>query len=173
MITVVIARYEDDISWSEGFEGVKVDVVQKGVDLEVFGREAASFFWYIINNYDSLEGHYVFCQGNPLDHAPRIVEQVNQGVLHDYVEYGNRLLTDRPMSTSHPGLNIGVVYEELFDEPSPPVFGFAVGGGQFMVSTNNIKLRPKSFYEKALSICETNDMAPWVFERLWRVIFSG
>lgn len=173
--TVVIARLNEDISWTKGISpDIKVEVVQKGVDLEEYGREAASFFWYITKHYDELCGSYVFVQGSPFDHAPNIVEQINTCEEASFVELGTNRLLDYRVSTYHvaPPVNIGEVYEQLFNKPSPEHFEFVAGGGQFLVSTDNIKNHPKEFYEKALSICSSNSMAPWVFERLWKVIFG-
>lgn len=174
--TVVVARLNEDLSWTDKLnKDIKVDVVQKGVDLEEYGREAASFFWYIIKHYNKLKGHYIFVQGKPFDHAPQLVEKVNECSEEPYIEFGNELHQDTKISKFHsnPTVNIGEVYEGLFNKPSPEKFGFVAGGGQFMVSTNNIKRHNKSFYEKALSVCRNNEMAPWIFERLWRTIFKG
>ena len=78
MKTVVIAKYNENIDWvKELNDDIKVDIVQKGVDLEVFGREAASFFYYIVKNYDNLDGYYYFVQGNPFDHCKKLIRAHN------------------------------------------------------------------------------------------------
>jgi hypothetical protein len=46
-------------------------------------------------------------------------------------------------------------------------------GGQFVVTRDAIRARPKTFYALALLTCNNVDGAPWCFERLWSVIFNG
>lgn len=177
MKTIVIARFDEGLHWTNQLSNdFKVEVVQKGVDLEDYGREASSFCWYIIKHYEELEGSYVFCQGAPYHHSINFVDRVNRAdYSQDYFEFGDHEHIDQRVSSYHsdPKVLNGEVYEKLFGNPSPKVFGFKAGGGQFMVSTKNIKKHPKEFYEKALQICKDYPMAPWAFERLWRTIFGS
>lgn len=172
--TLVVARYQEDVDWINKVEPVvKKVVVQKGVDLEVFGREAASFIWYILQNYDSLSGYYYFVQGSPFDHAPNILSGINSKPVSDYVEFGEIEVEDDKYGVPHHvGLPYIEIFEYLFQKPCPERFSFKKGGGQFCVSAKNIKQHSKDFYERAFEMLKVHEKAPWVFERLWRSVFS-
>jgi hypothetical protein len=171
--TLVIAKYQENIDWSTRLSpDIRVVVIRKGVDLPVIGREAASFFWYIKEHYDELKGYYYFVQGNPFAHAPDLLRQLAKEPV-EYEEYGTwEVLDDGEGRPHHPGLPIKRVYERLFKKEAPRLFGFKAGGGQFVVSAERIKQHPKSFYEDAYKVCEEEEKAPWVYERLWRTMFS-
>jgi hypothetical protein len=171
--TLVIVRYQEDIGWSNQFPDVSKTIIQKGGDFD-YGREASGFFKFIIDNYDTLEGYYYFFQGNPFDHCPNCIQSILGTPSTPYQEFGqNDHQDDKNGCPCHPGLKVGWVYEELYNKPSPELFGFKAGGGQFVVHTDRIKVHPKSFYEKGLQLCKDYDNAPWCFERLWRTIFNG
>jgi hypothetical protein len=172
--TLVVARYKEDLGWLEQVSTlINVSVVQKGEQLPVMGREAASFFWYIKEHYDELEGYYYFAQGNPFAHAPDFLKKLSDEPK-EYEEFGTwEVLDDGDGNPHHPGLPIKQVYERLFKREAPRLFGFKAGGGQFVVSAERIKRHPKSFYEDAYRVCEEINSAPWVFERMWRVMFDA
>jgi len=150
-MTYVIARYDEDISWSDGLDRF---VVQKGVHLPNNGREASSWLWFIIQHYDVLEGTYAFRQGNPEGplHGKMWSSTANYD-LRDY-KFDSRPLAD------HLGVEI------------PEILVF-VAGAQHDVDAEVIRLRSKEWYEKAFDAANTGFKAPWIFERLWPYIWFG
>jgi len=73
-VKVIIARYQEDISWVEEF-GYDYVVYDKGGDpvansiqLSNIGRESHTYLTHIIENYDNLAPFNIFVQGNPFDH---------------------------------------------------------------------------------------------------------
>lgn len=157
METYIIARYQEDVSWADKLKKV---IVQKGVDMENVGREPASYFHFIIKNYDDLEGDYVFCQGNPFDHAPDLLKG-NFGTLHWCNDRG---------APEHEGLPVDETLKHL-KLPTYSQYGF-VAGCQFKVSAEQIREWPVSFYQKCYDVCISDPLIPYVFERIMPIIFN-
>ena len=152
--TLVIARNDEDITWAKDKNHV---VIQKGHHLPNIGREISSWFYFILTNYETLEGDYVFCQGHPFDHAPNITD----GVEHRSKPNG---------APDHSGLDIHRIAAEL-DLPILDEYVF-LAGAQHETSAEQIKRRPYEWYAKAflLSLDEKNQV-PWIFERLIPYIY--
>ena len=83
---IVIARYEEDISWIQEFK-TDITVYNKGsrlnsisnnlkiIETENKGREAKTYLDYIVSNYNDLPDRIIFTQGRPNDH-----------VSHDFIK---------------------------------------------------------------------------------------
>ena len=80
----VIARYNEDISWTTKLPGDLV-IYNKGkdfpwdiprLDISNVGREAETYIHAIVDLYDELNNFDTICflQGNPLDHSPDLFE---------------------------------------------------------------------------------------------------
>lgn len=150
-MTYVIARYDEDISWSDGLNRF---VVQKGEHVPNTGREASSWLWFIVENYDTLEGEYAFRQGNP--EGPLHGTLWNSTAAYDLRDYKFDI---RPLA-------------EHLEVEIPETLHF-VAGAQHNVTAEVIRLRSKEWYGKALDAANTWSKAPWIFERLWPHIWFG
>jgi hypothetical protein len=76
---VVVARYAEDLSWLRMFRGEEVEIINKGAvlpwvgvgwkvaELMNVGREAHSYLWWIVENYDRLPDVVFFTQGQVVD----------------------------------------------------------------------------------------------------------
>ena len=72
---LVIARYNEDISWSSNFKNIR-KIYNKGDELAGFdciqlpnvGREAHTYLYHIIHNWDNLAEQTMFCQGGAHQH---------------------------------------------------------------------------------------------------------
>ena len=80
----IVARYNEDISWTEKLPG-DVVIYNKGgdfpyeiprLDISNVGREAETYIHAIVDLYDELNNFDTICflQGNPLDHCPDLFE---------------------------------------------------------------------------------------------------
>lgn len=151
----IIARYNEDVSWSDSLENKFI--VQKDVHLPNEGREASSYLWYIINFYDTLEGVYGFRQGKVMDHP-----------VNDFSLEGG-------LDPNKPGYNWSLDLRQAAREleleiPDRIVF---TPGAQFDVKAEQIKLRSKQWYENAYRFTlKDHTKGPWVMERLWKYIFN-
>lgn len=163
---IVAAQYRENMSWTKD---LNVDIVKKDYDLPNFGREPASFIWYIIQHWNDLEGEYMFVQGNPFDHAPTCLNEIlPRGQAFKWL--GDTNYSSDQMGRPHDTKPVGVVAEELGLKVEWPVY-FA-RGGQFIVTAKRIKERPIAFYEQCFAILHRHNDNCYAFERLWGVIFG-
>ena len=81
MTTLVIARYNEDVTWLDDIKlkDVRIKVYNKGLALESnwiplpnVGRESHTYISHIINNYDNLSPITVFLQASPFDHIGNV-----------------------------------------------------------------------------------------------------
>ena len=81
---IVVARYNEDLEWTKQFKNVLV--YNKGsiltgdfnqLSLINVGREGHTYYKHIYDNYDNLTDYTIFLQGNPFDHSPNIISNLN------------------------------------------------------------------------------------------------
>ena len=86
---IVIARYKENLDWLKKIKkskDIKITVYNKGLpDIDIpfiqlpnSGRESGTYLYHIINNYDKLADQTIFCQGDPIFHAPDLIELINK-----------------------------------------------------------------------------------------------
>ncbi len=163
--TIIVAKYREDISWTKDLpKDMKLVVIQKGKDVPNIGREPYSYLHYIIENYDNLEGQYIFCQGNPFDHANTFMSDIKE-IEKDFYSFGNTTkISDSEGKPDHPGLSVQKYYNELCNG-AKTIFPFKPGC-QFTVTSKQLKKNTKDLYEALLDYCKNDDKFPYVFERL-------
>jgi hypothetical protein len=150
----VIARYNEDVSWAtQPFE-----IVQKGEHLPNEGREASSYLWWIIENYDKLPDEVHFLQANPFDHVDK---DLNIIWWAESDKHGN---------PHHNGLRIGEL-AGILDLDLPIAWKFPAGAC-FKVSKEEIKKYSLDWYKEAYKQSMEFPQAAWIFERLWSVIYK-
>lgn len=195
MKEVVIAAYDKDyFYWTKNLNSdIKVTVYRKGkyVDLpdEIYlennvGRDVHTFFYHIVNRYDTLSKYTFTAQEFPFDHVFNYVDIINSNIFN-IKNYASQnfggcwffctqhpvLECDKNGSPHHEGLNIEEVWVELFKIKCPDTIVFTPTG-HFCATNDHIRLRPLNFYKKILKILETNDQSPWIIERLEPYIFD-
>jgi len=180
---IVVARYKEDVSWTEEFkDDYKITVYNKfkGENiLKNVGRETHTYLHHIINNYDSLSDNTVFLQGEPFDHYPNLKIFLKRKLFHKQMDMlGKCIISCDVNGQPHGNVNkkmipVGKLFEWLTLEKSPPAF-IAPAGAQFCVSKNLILGRPKIFYERAIKAVDydINPIEGHCFERLWPAIFG-
>jgi hypothetical protein len=84
MIKIVVARYNENIEWTKNFKNViiynkgnKLSDDYNEYILENVGREGHTYYKYIYDNYYNLDDYTIFLQGNPFDHSPNIIQNIN------------------------------------------------------------------------------------------------
>lgn len=82
---IIVSRYNENVDWTRQFANVLI--YNKGTELTGFsnvinldnvGKEGHTYYKYIYDNYDNLEDYTIFLQGNPFDHSPNIVFNINK-----------------------------------------------------------------------------------------------
>jgi hypothetical protein len=204
---IIIARHNEDISWTEPYKeylriydkGTKA-LEYESIHLPNIGRESHTYLYHIVENYDNLADYTVFSQATPWDHSHDFAEKLSKILDDDYSDRFMWLSAVMHMSDldgindpHRPTLpNYREAYNLIFNEDRQEPFMFGAGA-IFCVSKEIIQLKPKSFYEKALSlflqktgqdVCEKfliddnrnfNPEKPVVayhFERFWGLIFD-
>lgn len=188
-IKIIVARYNEDMEWTKQFPNVII--YNKGeplnVDNELFlenvGREGHTYYKYICDNYDTLDDYTVFLQGNPFDHSPNIIANLNNLINNTNLHIGFVYLSELMYATTLEQekyafgdlfINIENIYEKIFGIRGVPDKQFVFGAGaQFVVSKNNILKNPKEFYENIVKILEYSDnpIEGHFVERFHKLIF--
>ena len=191
---VVISTFERDYDWIDDIHSnVRITVYRKGekklkpneiyIDKNV-GRDVHTFFYHIVNRFNSLSDYTFTSQDYFMDHVTNYVEIINSGEdywnevavqsFHDYWFFNNccpLLITDIFGYPNHPDLDIKKYWDELFVKKCPNLLRFTPAG-HFCITKEQIKKRPLSFYKKILNILETDESSPWIIERLEPYIFD-
>ena len=187
---IVIARYQEDISWIKSINNIYTPIIYNKYHSDEYeylpnvGREAHTYLYYIVNNYEKLSDITVFCQGNPFDHDPNFISKILNSSIVDSVKiigflglgpnvkegiYANFDLRHKN------GLPMFYVLNLLFGININSNDSYdTVYGAQFIVSKNNILHRPLSFYRFLLQFVsdESNPIEAYILERLWPYIFN-
>ncbi|MBI9078832.1 MAG: DUF3431 domain-containing protein [Pseudodesulfovibrio sp.] len=174
----------------------------KSIVLPNVGREAHTYFTHIVREYETLAGMNVFLQGDPFDHIDdrgrasvdtlrtQLAEIVERDVPFKGLAWF-KLKCDtlgRPHDLHKPenkgrwagwgrDIPVGDVFELLFDAEAPARIVARAPTGNFCVTGERIRTRPKEFYEYALKLVESDPLdeknTGHAIERLWQHIFNG
>jgi hypothetical protein len=187
---IVIGRYREDLSWALPYRE-HIIIYNKGeqqVDqfsdqrfVPNVGRETHTYYQYIVDHYDCLDNFTIFLQGNPFDHSPNIIHQLNhylsqQEILQLNFDFLSRTILHTHLSGCpfHIGLPMREVYQKIFGVAREHMTFRFGAGAQFIVSKETILRRPKSFYQNIVSLVDYS-VAPietWTIERFHELIFS-
>jgi hypothetical protein len=184
-MNIVVARYNEDVSWTKEFsnviiynKGEPLDTCYNEIKLDNVGREAHTYFKHICDNYDKLGEYICFLQGNPFDHSPNILQNLKKysgDTIDIEFEYLSEWIIECSLNSCrhHPGLPLRKIYEHIFKnkgDDKPFSFG---AGAQFIVSKKQILKHSKEFYLNILNLVE-KDICPieaYVLERFYKLIF--
>jgi len=185
---IVVARYNEKVEWTKHFSNVII--YNKGekltgdfdeILLSNVGREGHTYYKHIYDNYDNLSDYIIFLQGNPFDHSPNIMYNLNKYVNNNDLNIDFEFLSEKIIDCNlsgcihHPGyLPLIETYEHLFNiKKNFMEFQFGAGA-QFIVSKRKILQRPKEFYLKIIKMLENNinPIEGFVIERFHKLIFT-
>ena len=185
---IVVARYNEKVEWTKYFSNVII--YNKGenltgdfnqIALSNVGREGHTYYKHIYDNYDNLTDYIIFLQGNPFDHSPNIMYNLNKYVTNTNLSIDFEFLSEKIIHCNlsgcihHPGyLPLIETYEKLFNiRKNFMDFQFGAGA-QFIVSKRKILQRPKEFYLKIVKMLENNinPIEGFVIERFHKLIFT-
>lgn len=172
-LLVVIAKYKEDISWVGRLKRPYI-IYNKNLDdygkysnnLPNDAREAHTFLYHVISNYNNLNEYTAFVQGNPFDHCPNFIKFINTfDGQHKYVALGKywRHAYDTTINS---------VTDELVDfgkrvqiEIKFPVY-FSPGG-QFLAHRDIIRRTSKETYQKIFDML--TEQTPIGRQTMWDV----
>jgi hypothetical protein len=186
---IIVARYNENIEWVKKFsnviiynKGKKLDNGYNEVFLDNVGREGHTYYKYIYDNYENLADYTIFLQGNPFDHSPNIISNLNKYInnkdlsidfdfLSEQIHYSS---LDLESSRHFQCKNIHKNWERVFNINSGNhecIFG---AGAQFIVSKNKILKNTKDFYKNIVKILEytIDPLEGYDIERFHKYIFN-
>ena len=175
---IVVAKYKEDISWCKSYTTTIYnkgdDYVENAIPLPNIGREAHTYLYHIVENYDNLDEYTVFLQGNPSDHSRDLHKKLNdisESIdVPDYIDLCHQLIHATTRICHYdPTLPLSEFDRILFGEMPEREIIFGAGA-QFCVSKRAILSVPKSTWKYLLETIHENRGA-WVIERFWREIF--
>lgn len=188
MITIVVARYNEDLEWTKHFKNVIIynkgnDLSSEYIDikLENVGREAHSYYKYICDNYDNLPEYIVFLQGNPFDHSPNLIQNLNKMIDNPEKQIGeftylSEWLIDCNLSGCwhHSEIPLIQTYERIFNIRKKSMDFIFGAGAQFAVSKQTVLKNPKPFYERIVNMLSysVNPIEGFCIERFHPIIFN-
>ena len=180
---LVVARYNEDVSWLKDC-GYSYTIYNKGdlIDLPCIqrpnvGRESETYLRYILDNYHHLSDIVAFLQGNPFDHCPNLLERLSQCPANKVELLGKDLFWSDGMGRPHhPGLLIDECLDKLIPGVHYETYDF-VAGAQYAVPRQFIQNKSREWWQHIFDVHEElltdqHRSAPWVFERLWPVIWG-
>ncbi len=195
--SVVVARYNEDISWLSAFNPSNVIIYNKGdalpacnytqIQLPNIGREAHTYLSYIVEHYNNLPNVCFFTQGSISDHDISIKSDDLYAKYINIKTYSNTSrigqLTDYLINYKITHYNCTLVESKYTMEtfftthvkPNIPSPANIYWNAIFSVTKDRILSRPLSYYK---SLLELPDLAhkdseiAHFFERSWYYIFN-
>jgi len=188
---IIVARYKEDISWLTNITGSNIFLYEKGeksleynsIKLPNIGREAHTYLYHIIQNYNNLNDINIFLQGDPYPHGG-----VNADIINNITAIDNYHDLNRIITISRNGedwlddelyFKGGIIsFCEYHGFTIPPTVSSLVfaQGAQFAVTKECLRKIPFEIYEKLYKtmVLENDVMAPkaHVMERLWKTLFE-
>jgi hypothetical protein len=199
---IIVAKYNENIDWIKYLKPDNVIIYDKSnspiegsIPRRNVGREAETFMYYILENYDNLADYTIFLQGNPFDHMKNINPDTFQTRIEELVNHNPATLplfteTHLESPNEYIGLEIKKYYKFIFGEDVGSKLGFSAGA-QYIVPKRSILYHSKSFYERLHSMLlnskishstechlflnfpfDEYSMGAWTFERLMFSIFQ-
>ena len=195
-LELVVCRCGEDLAWTRNVpRGLTVTVYDKtpppdspwpdSLRLPNVGREAHAWLHHLTERYDTLADWTVFAQGHPFDHVPDmhpLIRRLAAGdpPAEDFLWLGFLWETDdargRPTfvhwskNPERRELDLPGFFHQLWGEPAPEKVRY-VGGGQFAISREAARRRPRDFYERACTLAAEFPDAAHAFERTWDRVF--
>jgi hypothetical protein len=183
---IIIARYNEDITWVNNlklpytiYNKGPNDIASPSIKLPNIGREADTFMYHIITNYESLSDTLTFLQGNPFDHCTDLFNILEKNYdTNTIVPVGGGLISNTlnnlPGQEHRDSLKLVVeatdtysYYENLIT----PQYSF-VWGAQYIVPKKFIVNKNLEFWKKLYYANQRAYVGPCVLERMWPYIFN-
>lgn len=213
-IELVVSRYNEDLEWlkEEPFNKYRVICYNKGknddfykppnmriVNLENVGREGHTYFYHILNNYDTLANITMFLPGScnysyKNDLAKRWINEIEQNnsavfigeyytepgiqnAMYDFTmdEYQSTGISNQKMNPENKTFPSEIrPYGKWFEKHfGNIVIQYVASKCIFCVQNKNIIQHPKSYYEVFLQELNkhSNPEVGHYFERSWAAVF--
>lgn len=181
-LLVLVAHFNENLDWLKKYDYDSVIVSKSPTPtagtqaLPNLGYEAQTWAWFFAENYDKLPDVTVCLQGSPQRKCPEpqmqsAISRMASGQFGFAPIAGNGSLTWMDDVTHHKGLPLLDWWKRLF-KTVPPAWLYVHYGGQFAVSRDAVRSRPRAFWKKLAEEIKTKEDA-CCLERLWQFVFGG
>lgn len=213
-VSLVISKYNENIGWIndyKDFKELKIYVYDKfgsfktkqdnviSIQRPNLGREAETYLYHIIENYDNLSDLIIFTQAYPFDNIPLFFNYLDQDLdLKEFKKYfnwyGERILScDEngspgiyPIESGHPNdfnRTLKSIYEEVFSKKCPNKIVYKPNAS-FSVSKDLVLKYSKETYKKLITylnykeqenyqgIFKYNPYEGHIIERMWGLMYE-
>ena len=188
MTQLIIARYYENLDWIEQLTNLKDYIIYNKGSMDDVpysctelpqdnSRDSGTWLHHIINNYNNLYDCNIFLQGTPYKHNPGIIHYLNNfNTIPDNVEWlgiPKETIYNTGHSKNLPLLQIckHIFPDKQYDETS--IFRFS-NCAQYTVPLKFINNKSLEWWQYSQSVLKyyINQGSPWVFERLWPLIWD-
>lgn len=180
---LIVSKYNEDINWVLSLN-IPYTIYNKGnsIDLSLFsniinvenkGRESETYLRYIIDNYDNLPENIIFCQGNPFEHCADFIDLAQTYFNNEDIVYLSHWIVTEDLNGCPNACGYGMVpmLEKLNIPLNVTNFIFPAGA-QFIVNKKLIQNKSLNWWKQSYIEHENNESSPWIFERIWPIIFN-
>lgn len=176
---VVIARFREDLSWAARLPRKRVYDKSgvpgaAGEPLPNVGREAHTYAEHVARHYDALPAVTVFTQGHPFDHAPDFFNELKTPPAL-FKAFGPHRMTTGPDGDPSHRLPTAEFYTRVTGRPYPDAGTTFSPGAVFAAHRSALHRYPRAWWRRLADVLAEPDAqahAPWVMERLWRLILA-
>jgi len=183
---LIVAKYKEDVSWINELKNefdiivynkdnnmdpynlnfVKTEYYIDGikwVDLPNIGREAQTYLFHIIENFDDLYDLEVFTQGDPFSHSPYFIQTLLNIDPSDYYknlsnERATQIRSDFIQCESNLVYfyygTVNTLHREIFQKDVPERYEIGIRG-MFSANNNAIRDNDIDLYKKCYSKFDT------------------
>lgn len=197
---LVIARYNEDVDWAKDYNNIIYNKQSGDNLLPNVGREAHTYLYHIINNYDNLDDITIFLQGDPFFHIDKKeLSDVYHGFKGQFRSLGKKgtdniekfsdcikyaffsedgvvIPSDKTTNIENyvlqvPEIQYDKAIQSMFILPKEIEYAFAA---QFGVKKEAIRNRSLDWYKKVIKLvdCCNAPIGAHFFERFWQYVFQ-
>jgi hypothetical protein len=154
------------------------------IQLPNIGREAHSYLYHIVANYDRLADWTIFSQADPIFHCPNFADILNTWPdsyrksafyaspgLNFFSSHPVMFIEESPAGDDSANDPIGL-WRELFASEPPLRMVFAPGA-IFAITRDLLLSRSRAFYHRAMELAASRPRGPWEFERIWAYLWTS
>ncbi len=217
MYDLVISHYNENLDWISyvdkskfkiiiyhKFHSENLDVYNKSIRINNneyllgnIGREAHTYLFHIVNNYNDLSDIQIFSQGNPFDHCFNFFDElknisneidfkqlgnletviyrneIKKSICDFNFKYLNNLIQKDPNWTRANFFHIDSIHLDLFGQEMPEQ-SYMKPYAQFAVSKQCIHRHSKETYKRLLEYFNDNknmNVMAWHLEYFWHLLF--
>jgi hypothetical protein len=195
-VELVVAHHKENLAWLKKIQHHKT-IYHKGnlgikdaINLPNIGRESHTYLRHIVDRYKCLADITLFCQGNPFDHCPNILNLVKFDSIEEINKAQNRppnphfaplskilwpesvqTLEKNPWDSIWRLPFIPTIFDLYFPQHIHPTNFLCIWGAMFAISKEQIHQFSRDTYRELLHLHEQNWSLPWAMEIIWLHLF--